>query len=85
MSLKKLTLSASEETIADAKRIATEKNTSVSALFARLIRAVDREPDSDEAIGPITKRATGLINLPTDRSEKELLEDALEDRYGSRK
>jgi hypothetical protein len=85
MATKKLTLSAPEEIIADVKKLAARKNTSVSALFVRLVRAVSREPKSEAAIGPITSRATGLIELPEGRNDKELLEDALETRYGAAK
>ena len=85
MAVKKLTLSAPEEAIADAKRIAAKKMTSVSALFVRLLRAVDQEIDLQDSPGPITLRATGIVNLPKDRTERELLEDALEEKYRARK
>ncbi len=84
MAVKKLTLSAPEEAIADAKRIAAEKKTSLSALFVRLLRAVDREVDAQESLGPITLRASGIVKLPQGRTDRELLEDALDDRYRSR-
>ena len=85
MATKKLTLSAPEEAIADAKRIAAEKMTSVSALFVRLLRAVDQEADSQVSLGPITLRASGIVKLPERRTERELLEDALGEKYRSRR
>ena len=85
MAVKKLTLSAPEEAIADAKRIAAKKMTSVSALFVRLLRAVDQEVDPQDSLGPITRRATGIVNLPQGRTERELLEDALEEKYQARR
>ena len=83
MALRKLTLSAPEEIIAEAKRIAASKNTSVSALFARLVRSVGEGSESEIVLGPITQRATGIASLPGDRSDRELLSDALDERYGS--
>ena len=83
MAVKKLTLSAPEEVIADAKRIAAKKKTSVSALFTRLVRTVDQEFRSENALGPITLRATGIVKLPANRTDRELLENALSDKYGT--
>ena len=84
MAVKKLTLSAPEEVIADAKRIAAKKMTSVSALFVRLFRTVDRELDPEDSLGPITLRASGIVALPTDQTDRALLEDALDEKYGAR-
>ena len=83
MAIKKLTLSVPEEVIADAKRIAAKKGTSVSALFVRLLRTVDQEVESQGAFGPITLRASGIVRLPK-HSARDLLEDALDERYGHR-
>lgn len=80
--MKKLTLSVDEETIEDAKRLAGERGTSVSAMFRRLVRAMAHKERKRVELGPITKRATGLVDLPSDRSDRELLEEALEERYG---
>ena len=85
MAVKKLTLSAPEEVIADAKRIAAEKMTSVSALFVRLLRAVDKEIDLQDSLGPITLRASGIVKLPEGRTERELLEEALGEKHEARR
>ena len=82
MAVKKLTLSAPEEVIAEAKRIAKRKKTSVSALFARLLKASDVELAPGVMLGPITQRATGIVRLPKGRSDAELLADALDEKYG---
>ena len=84
MAVKKLTLSAPEEIITEAKRIAAKKTTSVSALFVRLFRTIDSELDPEDSLGPITLRASGIAKLPTGRTDQELLEDALYDKYGVR-
>lgn len=84
MVVKKLTLSAPEEVIAETKRIASKKKTSVSALFIRLFRTIDRECDPKDSLGPIALSASGIVKLPADQTESELLENALAEKYGMR-
>jgi len=80
--MKKLTLSAEPEIIDLAKRIADENGTTVSQLFARFVHALARNQKKRPSIGPKTRRATGLIKLPADKSDDELLTEALLDKYG---
>ncbi len=84
MAVKKLTLSAPEEVIAETKLIAAKKKTSVSALFVRLFRIIDQELDPEGTLGPIALRASGIVKLPADGAEREMLEDALAEKYGLR-
>ena len=78
----KLTLSAEEELVALAKRVAKSRRMSVSALFARVIRALDRETTADRSdLGPITRQASGLVTQRSQRSDRELIEEALEEKY----
>ena len=79
--MKKLTLSADEDVIQAAHRIAEEQGTSISALFSRFIRSLARR-DRSGRTGPVTRRATGLIEWPDDVSEKEVLADALLEKHG---
>ena len=82
MSRVKLTLSAEEELVALAKRVAKSRRMSVSALFARVIRALDRETTADRSdLGPITRQASGLVTQRSQRSDRELIEEALEEKY----
>ena len=82
MSRVKLTLSAEEELVAAAKRLAQSRRMSVSALFARVIRALDRVRTTDPAdLGPITRQASGLVTQRSHQSDRELLEEALEEKY----
>ncbi len=83
MSMTKLTLSAERETIAHAKRLAAESGTSVSAMFGRMIDAMLRARGEGAQVGPLTERATGIVALPADKSDRELLQDALDDRHGA--
>ena len=83
MAMTKLTLSADTALIADAKRLASDQQTSVSAMFAKFLRSfaqIERH-ESPDSIGPLTRRASGLIHLPKNRSDQELLEDALASKH----
>jgi hypothetical protein len=81
MAMTKLTLSAEADLIADAKRWASSRRTSVSGMFARFLRSIEQiERDESAAISPLTRRATGLVNLPRSRSDQHLVEDALSER-----
>ena len=80
----KLTLSMSESVIERAKQAARVRGTSVSAMLARLVDGLDtldhaRGPD---VIGPLTRAATGLVELGSSGADADLLGDALWERYG---
>lgn len=80
----KLTLTADASIIDAAKRLAAARNTSVSALFSRLIESMQAEQGAANAdLGLLTQRASGLVSLPEGRSDRELLADALTEKYGS--
>jgi hypothetical protein len=77
----KMVLSADRELLDKAKQMAEKRNTTVSEMFARFLQALtDLEGGPHEALGPITRRAAGLVTLPEDRSDKELVADALAEK-----
>jgi hypothetical protein len=78
----KLTLSADRKVIDQARKLARENNTSISSMFARFVRmlAVRRKLPRD--IGPIARQATGLITLPKGKTSRDVLVDALMEKYG---
>lgn len=79
----KLTLTADASVITMAKRLAAERNTSVSALFSRLVVSMQAEQNADSNdLGQLTRRASGLFTLPEGRSDRDLLADALADKHG---
>jgi hypothetical protein len=78
--MKKLTLSADPEVIEQAKRLADETGTSVSSLFERFIRLLARRHHG-KPLGRITRQASGIITLPRGKSERDVLADALAERY----
>jgi len=79
--MKKLTLNADPEVIEQAKRLAEESGTSVSSLFERFIRLLGRRRTSRQQLGRITRQASGVITLPRDKSEQDILADALAEKY----
>ena len=85
MARKDLSLWLDEETTRQAKKIAAEEGTSVSAMISRMVRAMAHFRGEKIEIGPITRAATGLIKLPSDKSDHELITDALMDKHGVEK
>lgn len=75
----KLTLSAEPSIVSIAKQTAAKQQMSVSRMFARLITAMNNVSDD---ISPVTLRASGLIELPDDKTDKQLIEGALTSRNG---
>ena len=86
MAITKLTLRAEQSLIRDAKRIAAERHTSVSAIFARFIKSLTAgERHEKPSLGPVTQKASGSIRLPETQSDRRLLEDALSAKYAPRR
>ena len=85
MTMSKLTLSADPDLIRQAKKLAAEEGTSVSALFSRLVRSMTRARAHHESIAPLTRKATGIMQLPDLQSDEQLIEDALLHKYRIRK
>lgn len=81
MPLTKLTLSADKKLIEDAKKLAEEQGTSLSSMISRYLEAVLRVRHQKTKLGPLTRKALGLVKLPSDKSDRELLEEALLEKY----
>jgi hypothetical protein len=79
--MKKLTLSMDEEVIEQAKRVAAEQGTSVSAMFSNIVRVMAIRKGEKIEIGPLTRRATGLAKLPPGKTDRELLVEALIEKH----
>lgn len=78
----KLTLSMDEEVVAQAKRLAKENGRSVSAMVTQYVRAMAERNTKPIRGGHIARQALGLIHLPRDRSDRDILVDALMEKYG---
>jgi hypothetical protein len=85
--VKKLTLSADEDVIRDAKRLARRNKTSVSAMFSRFVRGMAKPKKARMEIPPdsIVARATGFISLPKGKTPRDVLTEALMEKYGIKK
>lgn len=77
-----LKLTLEESVIADARRLAAERGQSVSAMFSDLVRAMAGTSSWREEIPPLTTRLTGIISVPAGMTDRELITDALLERYG---
>ena len=62
-------------------RIAEEQGRNISALFRRFIRLLARH-DRSGRTGAVTRRATGLIEIPDGVSVEEVLTEALVEKHG---
>ncbi|MBL8809532.1 MAG: hypothetical protein JNM43_05100 [Planctomycetaceae bacterium] len=80
--MKKLTLSAEPDVIAEAHRLAELQGTSVSAMFSRIVRLLSQRDRKRPRIGAAAKKATGLIQVPEGKSDRDVLEEALLEKYG---
>jgi len=81
--MKKLTLSAEEGVIDQARRIADREHTSISAIFSNFIRNFARQKKSPLEIptDSIAARAAGVISMPRAKSSGDVLADALIEKY----
>ncbi len=83
--LAKLTLSVEEELIKDARRMVRRNRTSISSMFSRFIRReIEAESSAKIPLAPITRKASGIVCLRAGKGDRELLEDALSEKYGVR-
>ena len=82
---RKLTLSMDEVVIEKAKRAAVARNTSVSAMVAVMVNTFDSRDRSrgPDFIGPLTRKATGLMTKDPNLGDRDLLGEALVDRFAS--
>ncbi|MGA2064009.1 MAG: DUF6364 family protein [Thermoguttaceae bacterium] len=79
--MKNLTLTLDPDVIAEARQLARQGETSVSSMFERFIRLLARQHRSAQPLGPLARKASGIIVLPKGQSERE---DALLEKCGHR-
>jgi hypothetical protein len=77
----RITLNLEEEVLARAKERASAQNTTVEAMAEKFIQTL-AQPFRREDLPPITRSALGIAKGLPDRPYKELLEEALEEKYG---
>ncbi|HEV8604249.1 MAG TPA: DUF6364 family protein [Tepidisphaeraceae bacterium] len=83
MAMSKLTLYADTKVVKRAKQWAAKQHTSLSATVGRFLRALTAQQKVGE-LPPITRRLSGIAKIP-DRPLRELMEEALEQKYRLRK
>ena len=81
----KLTLSVEESVVEQAKRMAKANRTSVSAMFSQFVRSAAAAGAAPAKIGPLTRKLSGVMKLPPGKGYKEVLADALAEKYGTAK
>lgn len=80
--MSKLTLSIPDKEIFLAKEKAKERGTSISAMFAEWVRAENPDKQTRKKIGPLTRSISGIIELPENFDEKEMMAEILAEKYG---
>ena len=78
----KLTLSVEKEVALQAKQLASSTGTSVSAMFSRWIKTLISQIEVNPHLGRLTRQATGVIKMTGEDVDKDILVDALQDKYG---
>lgn len=81
----KLTLSMDKETVSQAKQLAKEQNTSVSSMISRIVRSLAASKRRQFKVGPLTQRAMSLGRAPIEKDYRELLTEALIEKYETNK
>lgn len=85
--MRKLTLSADDEVIEQAKRLADRHKTSVSAMFSRFVRGLAQRDQASSGVpsDSIAARAAGAIRLPKGKTAQDVLAEALIEKHGTHK
>ena len=81
----KLTLTVKPDVIEMAKQYARRHNTSVSATFSRVIRALvgrERERAVTVPSGSALEKLSGIVTLPEGKTADDVLFEALIEKYG---
>ena len=73
----KLTLNAEKDVIEKAKRLASERGTSVSAMFSQFVDTISSPRPRRRKSAPITRRLRGLAKVPAGKTDRELFEEAI--------
>ena len=76
----KLTLTLDNKIIESAKTYAKKNNMSLSGIVELYFKALSSEI-GNSIIPPITKELSGIASFSTKKSDKELLEEALNERF----
>jgi len=76
----KLTLTLDKKIIKAAKEYAKNNNISLSGIVELYFKTLSADAEKIK-IGPITRQLSGMVNFNTEKTDKELLKDALVKRF----
>jgi len=79
--MNKLTLSIAQSVVEKAKHIAESNKTSVSAMFSQFVESIASERTRSAKIGPLTRKLSGMMKLRLGKDYKDLITDALMEKY----
>ena len=78
----RLTLSADEKIVAMARKQANADGTSISAMFANIVKARAAQKKRKRPLSPLAKEASGMLRAPSGFDEKEEIAQSLAKKYG---
>jgi ethanolamine utilization protein EutA (predicted chaperonin) len=78
-----LTLNIDKDVVKSAEDYANYTNKTVSQLVEEYLLSISRknEIDGNKQLGPITRQLAGIIKMDNDINHKEILTDALMEKY----
>lgn len=77
----KLTLSVEENVIKRAKSYAKNTGRSLSELIENYLQSLTSEQLNDKQLSPKLKKITGVVKLPSDFDEEQVLREYLEKKH----
>ena len=78
----KLTLTLDKRVIQSAKEYAARNRTSLSRMVEQYFRSLTSGSEFDEeSVPPITRELTGMAEMDTKATDKEMLSEALQKRF----
>ena len=76
-----LTLQVDDEIFRKVTALASSQGTDVEALLARVLKTMTLEPWRKDAIGPLTRKVSGII-ADEGLTDRELIERVILERHG---
>lgn len=77
----KLTLKLKKTVIDQAKKYASDHETSLSRIIENYLAAITAESTETEGISPLVKSISGVINIPLNFNHKESFHKHLNEKY----
>ena len=82
MNAGRLTLSADQDSIVLAHKLAKSEGTSISAMFVNYIKSRSQTKSVGRRLSPLAKEASGMLaSLPNDFNHKTVMSDILSEKY----